>query len=45
MLKDNNKDAGCLCSGVFIINFNHISHFALVFLLLILSKWMSAGYK
>ena len=25
------------CSGVFVVNFGHISHYALVFLLLILS--------
>ena len=31
-------------SGVFIVNFEHISHFVLVFLLLALNKLMSAGY-
>ena len=29
--------------GVFIINFEHISHLVLVFLLLILSKYMPTG--
>ena len=29
--------------GVFIVNFDHISHLVLVFLLLTLSRWMSAG--
>ena len=32
------------CSGVFIVNFDHISHLVLVFLLLTLSKQMPAGY-
>ena len=30
-------------SGVFNVNFEHISQFFLVFLLLILNKWMLAG--
>ena len=30
-------------SGVFIVNFEHISHLALVLLLLILSRYMPAG--
>ena len=29
--------------GVFIVNFEHISHFALVFLLWILNMWLPAG--
>ena len=32
-------------SGVFIVNFEHISHFVLVFLLLTLSRQMPAGEK
>ena len=28
----------CRCSGVFIVNFEHISHLALVFLLLTLNR-------
>ena len=32
-----------LRSGVFIVNFEHISHLLLVFLLLTLNKWMLAG--
>ena len=32
-------------SGVFIVNFEHISHLALVFLLLILNRYMSAGLR
>ena len=31
------------CSGVFIVNFKHISHLFLVFLLLTLDKYMLAG--
>ena len=34
MFKVNNKDT---CSGVFIINFEHVSHLVLVFLLLTLN--------
>ena len=30
-------------SGLFIVNFEHISHLVLVFLLLTSSRWMSAG--
>ena len=30
-------------SGVFIVNFEHISHLVLVFLLLTLSRYMPAG--
>ena len=37
MFKVNNKDAKRR-SGVFIVNFEHISHLVLVFLLLTLSK-------
>ena len=32
------------CSGIFIVNFEHISHLVIVFLLLTLSKKMPAGY-
>ena len=32
-----------LRSGVFIVNFKHISHLALVFMLLTLSMYLSAG--
>ena len=32
-------------SGVFIVNFEHISHLVLVFLLLILSRQMPAGFR
>ena len=31
-------------SGVFIVNFEHISHFFLMFLLLTWNEWMLAGY-
>ena len=31
-------------SGIFIVNFEHISHLVLVFLLLTLSRLMPAGY-
>ena len=31
-------------SGIFIVNFKHISHFALVFLLLILNMYFPAGF-
>ena len=31
------------CSGVFIVNFKHISHLFLMFLLLTLDKYMLAG--
>ena len=31
-------------SGVFIVNFKHISHLVLVFLLITLSRYMPAGY-
>ena len=33
------------CLGVFIVNFEHISHLVLVFLLLTLNMWMSAGKR
>ena len=42
MLKVNNKDARCL-SGVFIVNFEYISHLFLVFLLYAL-KYLIAGW-
>ena len=38
MFKVNNKDTRRRRSGVFIINFEHISHLDLVFLLLTLSR-------
>ena len=42
MFKVNNKDTKTTCywrrSNVFIVNFEHISHLALVFLLLTLSR-------
>ena len=31
-------------SDIFVVNFEHISHFVVVFLLLTLTRWMSAGY-
>ena len=31
------------CSGVIVVNFEHIPHLVLAFLLLTLSRWMSAG--
>ena len=46
MFKVNNKDIVNNVrrrSGVFIVNFEHISHLALVFVLLPLSKKMPAG--
>ena len=39
MFKVNNKDS----SGVFIVNFEHISYLAQVFLLLTLNRKMPAG--
>ena len=39
MIKVNNKEN----SAVFIVNFEHISHLVLVFLLLTLSRQMPAG--
>ena len=47
MFKVSNKDTTRTTpsSGVFIVNFEHISHFVLVFLLLTLSRKMSAGKK
>ena len=42
MFKVNNKDAKCR-SGVFIVNFEHISHLVLVFLLLTLNMQLPAG--
>ena len=44
MFKVNNRDARTTPSGVFIVNFEHISHYALVFLLLNLSKKMPTGF-
>ena len=38
LFKVNNKDTRTTSSGVFIVNFEMISHIALVFLLLILNK-------
>ena len=45
MFKVNNKVVQWRRSGIFIVNFEHISHLALVFLLLTLSKQMPAGLK
>ena len=51
MFKVNNKDARTTPerrhwrrSGVFIVNFKHVSHLVLVFLLLTLSRSMLTGY-
>ena len=39
MFKENNKNAGATSlSGAFIVNFEHLSHLFLVFLLLTLNK-------
>ena len=35
----------CRCSGIFIVNFEHISHLVLVFLLLNLNMYLPAGLK
>ena len=53
LLKSNNKNTGTRCEtcskltiktpAVFIVNFEHISHLVLVFLLLTLSRQMLAG--
>ena len=45
MFKVNSKDVRCLyCySDVFIVNFEHISHLALVFLLLTLNMYLPTG--
>ena len=43
MFKVNNK-VSRPTPGVFIVNFEHISHFVLLFLLLALSRSMPAGY-
>ena len=40
MFRFNNKD-----TSVFIVNFEHISHLFVVFLLLTLGRQMPAGYK
>ena len=48
MFKINNKDTRttlCCRSDVFIVNFEHISHLVLVFLLLTLSRQMPAGTR
>ena len=53
MVKVNNRNTRTMCeicsktrrrSGVFIVNFEHISHIVVVFLMLTLSRYMSAGY-
>ena len=36
-------EKGVKLFGVFIVNFEHISHFVLVFLLLTLNMWMPTG--
>ena len=38
MFKVNNKDANLMSSGVFIVNFEHVSHLVLLFLLLPLNR-------
>ena len=43
MFKVNNKDTRRTPIGIFIVNFEHISDFVLVFLLLTLDKQMLAG--
>ena len=45
MFKVNNKDTRTTTrrSGVYIVNFEHISYLVLVFLLLTLSRQISAG--
>ena len=51
MLKVNNRNTRTRCEicsksnnkGIFIVNFEHISHLVLVFLLLTLSRLMPAG--
>ena len=51
LFKDNNRNtrtrceiySKLICSGVFIVNFEHISHLVLVLLLLTLSKYLQAG--
>ena len=48
MFRVNNRDtrARCeICSGILIVNFEHISHLLLVFLLLTLSGWVPAGRR
>ena len=44
MFKINNKEKNHCCSGFYIFNFKHISHLALVFLLLTLSRRMPARF-
>ena len=50
MFKVNNKDTRTTPSllfdifGIFIVNFEHISHLVPVLLLLTLSRWMLAGH-
>ena len=46
LLKVNNRNTRTrceICSGVFIVNFEHISHLVLVFLLLALNMQMPTG--
>ena len=43
ILKVNNKDTRAQNDAMIIVNFEHISHLLLVFLLLTLSKQMPAG--
>ena len=40
----NTRTTSLSRSGVFIVNFEHISHLFLAFLLLILKKYILAGY-
>ena len=42
LLKVNNRNT---LFGIFIANFEHISHFVLVFLFLTLSRWIAAGWR
>ena len=40
MFKVNNKYTKMMPAGVLVVNFEHISHFVLVFLLLTLNMWL-----
>ena len=44
MFKVNIKDTHWRHSGIFIVNFEHISHLVLVFLLLTLNMQLQAGF-
>ena len=45
MFKVTNKNIRTDVADVFIVNFEHIPHFILVFLLLTLSKLLFAGFR